>query len=539
MRMMDAPTMEVGVAARLVAPALCMVIAAGCEQGQPAAASEPPVASGGERDVAPDAERAEREQAEQPRQASPTQAEDVPRVALDDADIEGAVQNELLLSEAVPARLIDVQVSDGVATLTGRVDSLLAKRRAEAVAEAVRGVRSVIDRLQVEPPRERTDREIREHIRNALFYNAATESFELSVAVQDGVVTLTGSVESWAERRLAENVAAAAAGVKAVRNRVEVAHVTQRSNAEIRADVQKLLAADARVEDALIDVRVEDGIVSLRGTVGSAAERSRAIQDAWVAGVERVRAEQLQVEWWARDRFRRDGSDPLRMKSDQAIREAVEDALLRDPRVLSYEPRIEVENGIVILRGTVESLQAKRAAVEDARNTAGVWRVRDYLKVRRDEPADDAQIEKRAREALLWDPYVQHDEVSVTVRDGVVYLSGSVGSSFIKQHAEDVVADIDGVVAVENDLVAHAARAHKADWELRQDIERQLTWDPYVYADNVSVSVEGGVARLEGEVMDWRAYNAALDCAHRAGAREVISDLSVELGGPHVGRRSE
>ena len=100
-----------------------------------------------------------------------------------------------------------------------------------------------------------------------------------------------------------------------------------------------------------IDVSVNDGEVELTGTVGSAAEKRMAESDARVAGVISVDTSELSVAQWARD-------DKLRgekyvVKSQDELRDAVDDALLYDPRVNAFNIDPDIV-GSTVVRGKVD-----------------------------------------------------------------------------------------------------------------------------------------------------------------------------------------
>jgi osmotically-inducible protein OsmY len=75
----------------------------------------------------------------------------------------------------------------------------------------------------------------------------------------------------------------------------------------------------------------------------------------------------------------------------------------------------------------------------------------------------------------------------------------------------------------------------KSDWEIRQDIENQLFWSPFVDEDQVQVSVEGGVATLTGEVDTWGERQAAVENALQGGAASV--DNNIQVTNPPSARR--
>ncbi|MFW6107167.1 MAG: BON domain-containing protein [bacterium] len=444
---------------------------------------------------------------------------------IDDQDITRAVETELILDDAVASHLVDVQTTDGIVTLSGSVDNILGRDRAVAIARAVKGVRSVVNKTEVSPA-PRTDEEIRQDVLAALATDPAADSYELDVAVSDGVVTLTGVVDSWQEKELSGQVAKGVRGVKDLVNRIDVEYETERSDAEIKAEVRRRLDTDVLVDAGLIDVTVQDGEVDLTGTVGSAAERARASADAWVAGVQSVDSSGLEIQWWARDEMKRKEKDA--QLTDEKIEQAIRDAFLYDPRVFSFQPQVEVEDGVVTLSGTVGSVSAKRAAGETARNTHGVWRLRNLLRVRPEtRPADDVLAE-RVRDALQRDPYVERHEVTVSVLNGKAYLYGAVDNRFEKSQATRVASGVDGVVEVRNSLTVAEEWTWKDDLEIQQDVQQQVGWSPYVDAGDVTVTVTDGTVTLTGVVDSWYERRKAAENAWEGGARDVRNLIEVK-----------
>ncbi len=475
-----------------------------------------------------------------------------------DTEIRSAVDDELIEDIVVPANFIDVSVSDGVATLEGTVWNILAKDRAERIATGIRGVRAVINQIDVTPPY-RSDVEIREDVESALLTDPATDSYEVDVAVDDAKVTLTGTVDSMQEKELAGSVAKSTRGVQAIDNELDIDYAAERSDGEIRDEIVQTLLWDSRVDNALINVSVSDGDVTLSGTVGSAAERARARSDAWVMGVESVDASELDVRYWERDdRLQR---DKYVARSDDEIEEAVQDAFLYDPRVTSFDISVDADGGEVTLRGQVDNLKAKRAAGTDARNVVGVWDVDNMIKVRPGTPSDRT-IESNVEDAILRDAYLEAYQIDVVVSDGEVYLYGSVSSTWEKAHADDVAARQVGVTAVYNYLdVNDGADAvygydpyvdtwsiydydwytpslpttTESDWEILEEINDELFWSPFVDSDAVTVTVDDGVATLTGTVDTWNERAAAAENAFEGGAIAVDNDLTVEYGPEYYG----
>lgn len=468
-----------------------------------------------------------------------------------DQSIADAVEDEMVFDPGAPAHQIDVSVSMGVVTLTGRVGDILAKERAERIAETVKGVRSVINRVDVvvdDPP---TDAALARNVTEALRKDAATDSYEVEVAARDGVVTLTGTVDSWAERRLSALVAKGVRGVVALDNRIVVNKRQERPDREIAQDIRSSLRWNTLVDHELIGVDVDDGRATLNGIVGSAAERREARRTAWVTGVESVDVSNLKAERWARDEdLRRTKYDDI---SADEIAKAIDDALLLDPRVMSFNVSVSVRDAAATLRGTVDNLGAKRAAEQVARNTVGVGRVKNRLKVRPAEDRDSEDIAKDIRGAFARDPYVERYEIVVDVVNGVAYLRGTVDSTFEKRRAGDLASRVNGVEVVNNRLDTdyeaplvvdpyvyegfpsvhtwfeyEPAYTDRADADIRESIEDQLWWSPFVESDAITVIVDDGVATLEGTVDSYLERSIATENALEGGAIAVDNDLEVK-----------
>lgn len=90
-----------------------------------------------------------------------------------DASISDAVEDELLLDRNIRAHLIDVSTHEGIVTLSGSVDNILARQRAMRITEAVNGVRAVVNTIQVLPPVLRSDDEIKDDVKQALVRDPA------------------------------------------------------------------------------------------------------------------------------------------------------------------------------------------------------------------------------------------------------------------------------------------------------------------------------------------------------------------------------
>ncbi len=444
---------------------------------------------------------------------------------LGDRNITIAVETELLLDEAVPAHAIDVATEDGIVTLSGSVDSYYAKLEAEDNAESTKGVLEVINNIVVKPP-VRLDSQIRGDIVAALAADPVTESYEVVVNVDDGIVTLTGDVDSYSEKTVAEEVAEGIEGVKLVKNQLTYDLVTDRTDPDIKSDIEYRLRSDATIKSGLIQVTVDEGDVTLDGKVSSAAEKNEAETEAWsVFGVKSVEND-LDVEWWAGTGT----SDWTVGWTDEDMRQAIETALTTNPRVESFNVTTTVDDGVATLTGTVDNLLAKRAAEEEAQDVLGIWRVKNFLRVRSAYSRTDSEVAADIRNALRRSPYVNRYDVLVSVYNGRAYLTGEVDSWFVKSEAEEAAATVPGVIDIQNSMTIDYDYTAKSDKEIKEDIESQLWWSPFVDSDDITVMVNAGTATLTGTVEDWDELEAAKENARQGGATSVVSKLKIANG---------
>ena len=114
----------------------------------------------------------------------------------------------------------------------------------------------------------------------------------------------------------------------------------------------------------------------------------------------------------------------------------------------------------------------------------------------------DEKIQKDVLAELKWDARVQPNEVGVSVKDGVVTLTGWVSSYSKKWAAEEVAHRVRGVRAVANDIEVRLG-SERTDPDIAEAAVNALKWDTLVPEDRIKVTVEKGWVTLEGEV-DWQ-----------------------------------
>jgi len=215
----------------------------------------------------------------------------------------------------------------------------------------------------------KTDAQIHHDVLEELRWDPRVDETEVGVEVDDGVVTLTGTVTSWAKRAAAQDAARRVTGVLDVANdiTVKIPGGLARSDTEIAQAIRHALQWDVFVPDDRITSTVTDGWVTLEGTVEQLAQRDdaeRAVRN--LVGVKAV-VNRITVTFSA--------------PAVGDVREAIERALERRAEREARRIRVDVADGTVTLTGSVRSWAEYRSVLGAVRFTAGVRAVKDLLRV--------------------------------------------------------------------------------------------------------------------------------------------------------------
>jgi osmotically-inducible protein OsmY len=138
-----------------------------------------------------------------------------------DGEIARAVRHALEWDVLVDDRRIQSTVHEGIVTLEGIVETIRQSEDAGRAVRGLKGVRGVVNRIVVR--RSDVDPKIaRQAIERALERRAEREAERIGVSVEDGTVTLAGSVRSWAERDAIVGAVSHAPGISAVRDHLKI-----------------------------------------------------------------------------------------------------------------------------------------------------------------------------------------------------------------------------------------------------------------------------------------------------------------------------
>ena len=147
--------------------------------------------------------------------------------AVDDSALNAKVNSALIGDPVTKARQIDVEVSHGIVQLNGFVDSMAARSRAEELARGVEGVIEVRNNLEVAAADRAVgtavdDSMITAKIKAALVQDGTTKAHQINVTTRQGVVQLSGFVDSDTAKAQAERLARNVKGVREVHNDLDV-----------------------------------------------------------------------------------------------------------------------------------------------------------------------------------------------------------------------------------------------------------------------------------------------------------------------------
>ena len=210
--------------------------------------------------------------------------------------------------------------------------------------------------------------ELQQDVQDAIKWQPLLNAAEIGVTAKDGVVSLTGVVDSYAKKTEAEDAAKNVAGVKALVEKIEVKYPSSysKTNAEIATEVLAALKARWDVADDKVKVKVEAGWVTLTGELNWHYQKEAA-QDAIksLLGVVGVT-----------------NNITIKSESMESVEKAgIESALKRNWAFYDNDINVKVSGHRATLTGTVDSLYQKGEAGSIAWNAPGVWSVDNELVV--------------------------------------------------------------------------------------------------------------------------------------------------------------
>lgn len=218
----------------------------------------------------------------------------------------------------------------------------------------------------------KSNEQLQKDVQDAIKWEPLLHAAEIGVTAKDGVVTLTGIVDSYVKKSEVEDAAKNVAGVKAVVEKIEIKFnslYSKKDDTVIAADVLRALEADWQIPADKIKVKVEKGWITLDGEVEwkyqSDVARNVVKQLIGVTGV----------------------ANNIKIKptiSEAIEKEDIERALWRNASIDERDIKVNVTDHKATLTGTVHSIYEKDEAARVAWNARGIWEVVNDLLVEYD-----------------------------------------------------------------------------------------------------------------------------------------------------------
>jgi len=209
-----------------------------------------------------------------------------------------------------------------------------------------------------------TDQEIQKDVIAELRWEQGVDASEIGVAVKDGVVTLTGKVDTYLKKWRAEEAAHRVSGVTAVANDIEVRTIGERTDTDIAAAAVHALKWDASLPAEKVHVTVDKGWVTLKGEVEwqfQKQEAERVVRRLWgVKGVSNL----ITLK-------------PVASPTD--LKKKIEDALVRSAEIDADSITVEVQGTKAILKGKVRTWAEKQEAERTAWLAPGITSVDNQI----------------------------------------------------------------------------------------------------------------------------------------------------------------
>jgi len=194
--------------------------------------------------------------------------------------------------------LVAIKGKSDIVVLGGTVKSYVEKLIAENAVKNIPGLKAVADEMKVDSSAryKRSDVDIAAAANNALKWNVMVPEDRIKLVVEDGFVTLSGSVEWQHQKYSAHKAVSNLWGVKSIVNNIKITPIITINSAKVKEQIIKEFERNARIDASKVRVEVDGSKIVLRGSLRNLEEVDEAIDAAWsIPGVSAVK-EELEIQ---------------------------------------------------------------------------------------------------------------------------------------------------------------------------------------------------------------------------------------------------
>jgi len=298
---------------------------------------------------------------------------------------------------------------------------------------------------------------------------------------------------------------------------------------QITYAVDYRLLTDAALLHSQVAAKTSHGIVTLSGTADHLIVNERAVQIAQTMRGVRGVVNTIKLE--------------IPAMPDEEIQKNVLFALRYDAATGDYKIQPSTKDGVVTLSGTVNHYCEMQLAEFVVKSVKGVRELQDNLTIESKEDRPDAEILAEVKSIIGNDVWLDLGFIATTVKNGVVTLTGAVGSVAQRERASRVVltAGVKSVNAeglqiepwAKSDGQRSETEPSRDDEQILQAVRDSLMSDPRVHAFNPNVTVTDAIVTLAGMVDNLKALRAAgQDAMNTTGVWRVMNLLKVRQAKP-------
>jgi osmotically-inducible protein OsmY len=394
-----------------------------------------------------------------------------------DSDIDHDIRWRLNNDGTIVSKGLHVSVMDGTATLTGAVSSWEERQEAQLVATEVAGIKKVVNELRVEYATHRSDEAIQRDVSAALGRDVYLTGLPVVATVNDGVVTLEGTVGSAYQKERAKDDARWIQNVRSVKNGLRVEwwekegvrkNVPSPSDADLEKAVTDELYQDFRIVAPFeVTAQASYGHVTLHGSLPTYHEKELAEEDArdivgvaWVTNLVTVNTD---------------------YRSDKDIRQDIQFDISSDYLLKDKPVQFGVKDGVVTLTGQVSTWYEKNHAKELASRVPGVKEVLNEVTVEWYARYTDQALRDQIKDHLMSNSETRFvaDLIQVNVKNGEAKLTGDVNSWAERREAGRVALVTNGIKVVDNRLTVVGVDYPWDEWHYRGETAQHSSFDEY------------------------------------------------------------